>query len=264
MNALSAVFAYEWRRSLTAGRVIWWILMSLFPITVSLLIRTLPDFERNVPERARDTFWSIFLYVMIPCLCSALGVLLTAGPAVATELEQRSWIYMATRPRGILWLLFGKFLVAFTWGVSAAAVALSGSILITNATSRFSIWSSMMLLSLLSCIAYSAAFLFVGAIFPKRAMVFSVIYVAVVEVVLGLIPAVVNRMTIQYRLRSLLVKWLPADTKLAEESEIQYVFGNDATWVHILWLLGLTVGYFLIAQIVVHWKEFTTASEGDL
>lgn len=264
MNSLAAVFTHEWRRSLTAGRIVWWILMSLFPIVVSIVIRTRPDFEPNMPVQSRDTFWSIFLYVMIPCLSSTLGVLLTAGPAIATELEQRSWVYMATRPNGILWLLLGKFLVAFTWGYSAAAVALTGAIVITNAPSKLAIWETMMLLSMLSCLAYSAAFLLVGAIFPKRAMVFAVMYATIVEVVLGLIPAVVNRLTVQFRLRSLMVQWLPSDKNLRDARAFEYVFGTDPAWMHVLWLLGLTAGYLLVAQVIVHLKEFTTASEGDL
>jgi ABC-type transport system involved in multi-copper enzyme maturation permease subunit len=264
VSSLFAVFTHEWRRSMTAGRIVWWILMSLFPISVALVIRTRPDFENNIPPQARDTFWAVFLYVMVPCICSALGVLLTAGPAVATELEQRSWVYMATRPNGILWLLLGKFLVAFTWGFSAAVVALTGAILISNAESRGHIWGTMISLSALSCLAYSAAFLLVGAIFPKRAMVFSVMYATVVEVVLGFIPALVNRLTVQFRLRSLMVQWLPSDENLREAQSFDYVFGDDSSSVHVIWLLGLTVGYLLLAQVIVHMKEFTTATEGDL
>ncbi len=303
MNSLLAVFTHEWRRSLTTGRVVWWVLMCLFPILIAMLIRfqaevniepnpspgpsaeeqrtlvpgpedgsSIVETQQAVDEAAneeqrrviRDSLWAVFLYVMIPCLSSALGVLLTAGPAVATELEQRSWVYMATRPHGIIWLLLGKFLVAFTWGYSAALIALTGATAFMSVTSKFAVWWPMAVLSGLSCLAYSGVFLFVGAIFPKRAMVFSVMYAAIVEVVLGIIPAIVNRLTVQYRLRSLLLRWLEFDKSIRDEGVFESMIGSDPAWMHIAWLLGLTVVYVVAAQIIVHKKEFTAASEGDL
>lgn len=303
MNPLFAVFTHEWRRSLTAGRIVWWVLMCLFPIAVSMLIRFRADveFERNrraepppdaqttlVPQQSdgssmvvieqedftdpeearrrsiRNSVWTIFLYVMIPCLSSALGVLLTAGPAIATELEQRSWVYLATRPNGMTWLLLGKFLVAFTWGYSSALIALSGSVVFVSVTSKFAVWWPMAVLSGLSCLAYSGAFLLVGAIFTKRAMVFSVMYAAIVEVVLGSIPAIVNRLTVQYRLRSLMLRWLEFDEEIRNEGSLEYVIGSDSAWIHIAWLFGLTAVYFVVALVIVHKREFTAASEGDL
>ncbi|MFN9719418.1 MAG: ABC transporter permease subunit [Planctomycetota bacterium] len=303
MNSLAAVFLHEWRRSLTPGRIVWWLLMCLFPIAVSMLIRFRADVEldSNQPlasaaeiqtsetlrtnrqssamgsdqsdsqgpdeeqRRAiRDGLWSVFLYVMIPCLSSALGVLLTAGPAVASELEQRSWVYLATRPNGIVWLLLGKFLVAFTWGYSSAMIALTGAIAFVSVSSRFAVWWPMALLSGLSCLAYSGAFLLVGAIFPKRAMVFSIMYMAIVEVVLGSMPAMVNRLTVQYRLRSLMLRWLELNEPTQEFPRLNSVIGSDPAWLHVVWLFGLTTVYFAIAQLIVHKREFTTASEGDL
>jgi hypothetical protein len=264
VNALRAVFFHELKRSLTAGRIAWWFVMAAFPVVITILIRSIPDFERAIPLADRDGFWSLLLYVLVPCVCSALSVLLTAGPAVATELEQRSWVYMATRPNGIFWLLLGKYLVAVAWGVTAAWAGLSVSILLSNAQSFFQIWFALMALCFLSCMSYSAVYLLVGAIFPKRAMVFSVMYTGFVEIVLGFIPALINRLTVQYRLRSLLVQWAPTNVKMEEMPAFDYVFGESSSLVHCLWLFTLTSLFLIGALIVAHRKEFTTASEGDL
>jgi len=105
VSALRAVFLHELQRSLTAGRIAWWFAMAAFPVLITALIVINDDFSRNMRPANLDTFWSILLYVFIPCVCCSLSVLLTAAPAVATELEQRSWVYMATRPNGIFWLL---------------------------------------------------------------------------------------------------------------------------------------------------------------
>lgn len=264
MNQLRAVFFYEWKRSLTFGRIAWWVFMASFPIVITIMIRLLPLFETEVQEDRRDTVWSILLYVLIPCVCSALSVLLTAGPAVAAELEQRSWVYLATRPNGIFWLLLGKYLVAVTWGVTAAWVGTTGSILLSNVESPIQIWVAMMALCFLSCFSYSAVYLLIGTLFPKRAMVFCVMYTGFVEVVLGFIPALVNRLTVQYRLRSLLVQWVPTDKSLQDSSAFEYVFGGDSSFLHCFWLLTLTSLFLAAALVIAHRKEFTTASEGDL
>ncbi len=264
MNALRAVFIHEWRRSLTAGRIAWWLVMAAFPAVLTLLIRTIPGFERGVSVGERDTFWAIMFYALIPCVCSALSVLLTAGPAVATELEQRTWVYLATRPNGIFWLLLGKYFVAVTWGVTAAWTGVTTAIVLSNAESPFVIWRTIMALSLLSCISYSAVYLLVGVVSPKRAMVFCVVYTAVVEVVLGIIPAMVNRLTVQFRLRSLLVQWVELSEKVSQNSSFSYNFGDSSSLTHCVWLLTLTVMFLFLAIKLAERKEYTTASEGDL
>lgn len=255
---------HEWKRSMTAGRIAWWFAMATFPILITALIRSIDAFGRGWPPEQFDTFWSVLLYTLIPCVCCTLSVLLTAAPSVATELEQRSWVYLATRPNGIFWLLLGKYLVAVTWGTTAAWAGVIGAILFTNAESPIQIGLALLGLSLLSAISYSAVYLLIGAMFPKRAMVFAVMYTGLVEVVLGIIPAVVNRLTVQYRLRSLLMQWVPTTQEMRESPAFNYVFADGSSLVQCLWLLTLTAVFLAAALVVAHRKEFTTASEGDL
>ena len=54
-------------------------------------------------------------------------------------------------------------------------------------------------------------FTLIGVVFPKRAMVVGVFYTLAFEVFLAMIPAVVNLLTIQFRLRCLLVRWMNWD-----------------------------------------------------
>ena len=265
MSALRAVFIHEWKRSLSPGRIAWWFVMAAFPIVITLLIASIQRFgPGGVGHEDIDAFWSVLLYIIIPCVCCALSVLLTAAPAVATELEQRSWVYMATRPNGIFWMLLGKYLVAVTWGVTAAWAGIAGSILLTTATSPVQIGVALSALSLLSAISYSAVYLLIGAMFPRRAMVFAFMYTGLVEVVLGFIPAIVNRLTVQYRLRSLLMQWVPVNEKIRSEPAFAYVFAEGSSVVQCLWLLTLTAIFLAAALVVAHRKEFTTAAEGDM
>jgi len=89
-------------------------------------------------------------------------------------------------------------------------------------------------------------------------------YTGIVEILFGFIPALINRLTVQYRLRSLLVKWVPTNARMEQMPAFDYVFGEATSLVHCLWLLALTAVFLSAALVVAHRKEFTTASEGDL
>lgn len=264
MNPLRAVFVYEWKRSLTLGRMGWWCAMAAFPVMITILIRTLGDFEIHNTLEAQKSIWSVTLYALIPCVCVALSALLTAAPAVASELEQRSWVYLATRPNGIFWLLIGKFLVSVTWAATAAWLGTALSVALCGMDELPRMWASLSVLSLLSAIAYSAVYMLVGAIAPKRAMVFCMMYTVIVELVFGSIPAVINRMTVQFRLRTLFVNWMPLDDQIKDESVFQYVMMEGSSFMQCFWLITLSILFLVSAIVVAHRKEFTSATEGDV
>ena len=264
MNALRAVFLYEWKRSLTLGRIAWWFTMAGFPVMITILIRTLGDVENLNDIEAQKSVWSVTLYALIPGVCVALSVLLTAAPAVASELEQRSWAYLATRPNGIFWLLLGKFLVSVTWGTTAAWLGTVFSVGLCGMDEKLRMLLSLSALSLLSALAYSAVYMLVGAFFPKRAMVFCMMYTVIVELVFGSIPAVINRITVQFRLRTLFVNWMPLDERMKDESVFQYVMAEGSSFMQCFWLIALSILFLVAAIVVAHRKEFTSAIEGDV
>ncbi|MBL8814648.1 MAG: hypothetical protein JNL58_01365 [Planctomyces sp.] len=269
MNQLRAIFFYEWKRTLTFGRISWWFLLTAFPVLITLLVRAEANFRDVGMEQPQiETVWTLMFYMLIPCVCCCLGVFLNAAPAIAGELEQRSWVYLATRPWGIFWLLVGKYIIAVVWASSAAIVSASLAIPLIESQDHTKMWFTICSISLLSSMAYAALYLMIGALFPKRAMVFSVTYTALVEVVLSLIPAIINRFTIQYRLRSLLIQWIEISPEgrreLMENLFFKYVFAEEVSSVQIVWLLGLT-GLFLTGSIIAaHVSEFTAASESDV
>lgn len=263
MNALRAVFVYEWKRSLTAGRIAWWLAMAAFPVIITILIQSLGDFTK-MPVEEQESTWSVTFYALIPCVCVALSVLLTAAPAVASELEQRSWVYLATRPNGIFWLLIGKYLVSVTWGTTAAWFGTFVSVLLCGIGAPVTIIASLSALSFLSALSYSALYILVGAMFPKRAMVFCLVYTAVIELVFGSIPAVINRMTVQFRLRTLFVNWMPLSDEIRNEPAFKFLLEEGSSSVQCFWLVTLSVLFLVSAIVVAHRKEFTAATEGDV
>ena len=288
MSPVWAVFGYELRRNLTPWRIGAWLALVGFPFVIVLLVRIQGDFVTNMSRSAIDTVWSVLFYMLIPCVGCALGVFLNAAPAVATELEQRSWAYVVSRPRGAVHLLLGKYLVAVFWAVTAAVLSVTLVTLLIGIDPVFTaapgntfgadsvigqriqwmvrIWFTMIRLCLLSSFAYAALYLLIGALFPRRAMVFCVAYTGVVEVILSLIPANINRLTVQYRLRSLMINWAEPDgqQEIRETAFFRHVFAEGGNSEQILWLLLLTVVFLVAALAVARASEFTGASESDV
>lgn len=263
-RAIFAVFRFEWKRSLTTARIAWWLALAGFTPALVLLLR----FTLSAP--AEGGFWTGFLYVMIPCVVSMMGVFLWATPAVATELENRSWIYLAVRPQGSAAIVIGKFLVAISWTVLAAWLGLALAMLVIRPENMLRVAAVLTILSLLSCISYAAIYSLIGVLFPRRGMVIAVAYSLLVEVLLAFIPAVINRLTLQLRLRSLLVNWMKWDVDFGAFGgegglDLSRLIYNESTpWHHLAVLAGVTVGALWLAIQVLRWREFTTAGDSPL
>lgn len=263
-RAIFAVFRFEWKRSLTIARIAWWFALAAFVPALVLLI------QLTVSEEVEDEFWIGFLYAMIPCVVCMMGVFLWATPAVATELESRSWTYLAVRPQGPAAIVIGKFLVAISWTVLAAWLGLTVAILLIRPEYSVRIGSVLAILSLLSCISYAGIYSLIGVVFPKRGMVIAVAYSLLVEVLLAFIPAVINRLTLQLRLRSLLVTWMDWEENFSAlggsggPDTATLLYNGAPAWQHLLVLAGATIGALWLAIQVLRWREFTTAGDSPL
>lgn len=262
MNVLFATVRFEYSRVMTAGRMTWWFVLAGFPVVIAGLIRLFP----LTHAKELDTYfvWSGAIYLLVPCITCAMGVLLSAGPAIATELEQRSWVYLATRPNGIFWLLLGKYLVAVAWASTAAIAGLTIAVLFTGQETIVQLWLGMAGLSVLSSMAYAAVFMLVGAIAPQRAMLFCVVWTAGVEGFVSLIPAVINRITVQYRLRALFVDWVQPGDAIQDNPLFALSLAEGPWYLQILWLVTLTVVFLATAQVIAHKRQFTAAAESDI
>lgn len=255
---VAAVFLFEWRRALTLPRMAWWALLAAFPAFIIALIRF-----TALSSPPRD-LWAGTLYALVPMLVSMLGTLLWATPAVSSELERRSWVYLAVRPHGGVAVLLGKYLGAVTWVVSTALVGLTMAVLIADSDDGWRLWWTMARLACLACPAYGAVYLLIGTVLPRRAMVLAVAYTLIFELVVGLIPAVVNKLTVQYRLRALLVEWCDLEIPGGRQSGALALIGDAPPWQHIVILMFLTAGLLFAATLVLRWSEFASSAETDV
>ena len=269
MGNVWAVYKFEWRRALTVPRMAWLFFLFAFPIGITLLIRTVPN---DVPREP----WSGFLFALLPMLVCMLGTFLWTAPAVSAELERESWIYLAIRPGGRTAVLLGKYLAAVSWTLPAALLSMTICVLIasaeinrfsltptmTESSDSFQLWFTLARLICFSCPAYAAIYLLLGTLFTKRSMVIAVIYTLVFELAVSFVPAVINKLTIQFRLRALLVRWaeIPVENNDLLSAEL---FGDSLPRVHVFVLIGYTAILLLVALWVIRRREYAASAGGD-
>ena len=262
---VGAVFTFEWRRSFTAPRLAWLAALGAFPPAIVVLINIAIS-NASPRDRQQVEPWTLTLFVLGPMVVSMLGVFLWATPAVSSELEQRSWTYLAVRPNGNRAVLLGKYLVAVTWTLPSALIGITIAVILTAVpfSDAFRLWLTLVRLIIISTLAYGAIYSLIGVIMQKRAMVVAVAYTLVLEVFVGWIPAMINQFTVQFRLRSLLVDWMGMrHGEIGRAFMKQNLLSAAPTWHHIAILFCGIVFVLGTALAVLHFKEFSSASETD-
>ena len=104
----------------------------------------------------------------------------------------------------------------------------------------------------------------IGTLFYRRAMIFCVAYTAGIEITMSFVPAVINRLTIQYRLRAFLFDNESPLKKMIDDDTFDRLFvGTDTTTQTVLWLITLTAVFLAVALTSVQVREFTGAAETE-
>jgi ABC-type transport system involved in multi-copper enzyme maturation permease subunit len=255
--------------------MLWWFVLAAFPVFIMAIIRMNafpssghnPRIEEEIELRWR-AFAAWMLFALVPMLVTMLGTLLWTTPAISAELERRSWTYLAVRPNGGTAVLLGKYLAAVTWVLPPALVGLTIAVVVaglSDFSQAWQIWSSLALLALLSAPAYAAIYLFLGVVLPRRAMVLAVAYTLIFELVVSFIPAVINKITVQYRLRSLAAEWCDiafTGTNQVSSTAMQLI-GTEPAWQQILTLIIQTVTLLGLAIGILRTSEFSATAETD-
>lgn len=245
------VIRFELARSLTVGRTAIWFVLVIFPIALITVLRLTTDSNEEEP-------WGFMLYFLIPEVTCLLGLLLWATPAISTEIEGQTFIYLAMRRSGRTMVLVGKYMTAVLWSLSAALVSTSICVLIMGPVGGIRLWAVMCALSILSCFAHASLYVLIGSVFFRRTMATAVFYTLVFEYGLSLVPAVANKLTVNYRLRGLLAEWMEwEDVRSAAEN----VFGSEPAWTHLLVLFAMTVSLLAIALVRVSRGEYPTQQD---
>lgn len=249
--AIRAVTGFQLNRLMTRPRLAMGLVGALFPAAVMFaVIRTAP-INRDMTVA--------MMYVLIPEALCVLGLLVTMCPVVADELERGTWIHVAVRPGGRQSLLLGTFAAAVIWTGGVSLVALMLTLLISQPTQPIGLVVMFTVLIGISCVGRAALFALPAVILPKRALIASVGVALVVEYFAGLLPAVVNQVTVSLRLRSLLVEWMEWRNDLPIEMTL---FVDDySAPVQILAVCILVFILLTTATFILNRRQFPPSVE---
>ncbi len=249
--AIRAVAGFQLNRLMTRPRLAMGLIGAVFPAAVMFaVIRTAP-IDRNMTV--------VMIYALIPEALCVLGLLVTMCPVVADELERGTWIHVAVRPGGRQSLLLGTFAAAVIWTGGVSLVALMLTLLISQPTQPIGLVVMFTVLIGMSCVGRAALFALPAVILPKRALIASVGVALVVEYFAGLLPAVVNQVTVGLRLRSLLVEWMEWRRELPIEMTL---FVDDySAPVQIIAVCILVFVLLATAGFILNHRQFPPSVE---
>lgn len=252
LRRMTASLAFEIRRTQTKARWFAWSVLTLFPLLVVFLLHV-------QDEGLSDEGWGLILYGLMPQVVCLLGLLLWVAPLLQSELEGRTWSYLAVRPGGKLATLLGKYLNGVGWTLTCCWGGLALVVLIgrPDVTAPLRLACVLAFVIGLAVVAYGAVYAVIGALFHRRAMVIAVAYMLIFELLVSNIPAFINKLTVQHRLLNILFRLM--DWRLPPESPIQV--GLDPAWQHTLILLCYTFLALTLAIAILWYREYVTNEE---
>ncbi len=74
----------------------------------------------------------------------------------------------------------------------------------------------------------------------------------------------INKLTVQYRLRALLVEWCDLPIPSSRQSGAWSLIGDEPAWNHIAMLTLLTPALLVLAVVVLRYREFPSSAESDV
>jgi ABC-type transport system involved in multi-copper enzyme maturation permease subunit len=282
INGAMATCGFELKRSFTFQRTAVSIVLALFPpLMVGLMIgatqvanaaiQTDQEIQERAVHHAIETIQIVqgfapFAIVFLVSLVCLLSLLLWATPNVYSELEGKSWAFIASRPGGRVSIYLGKFLLSVIVSFAISLVALSLSVLVAHQLLTLPdpqrLWLSLTGIYLLACLVYGAIFSMLGTLFYKRAMVVAAGYLIGSEVFLATIPAVIGKLTMRFHLQELGIRWIGFFLPFDSEREYALLYGPQwPTWANLLVLIGTGCATLLIGGLVIVNRQYITSDE---
>lgn len=254
---VAATAAFDFRRSLSIGRLSVFVALAMFPPAMMAILLFGPS---------RDAAPVIIGVTVM--MVGILAELLWATPIIHAELESKTWLFLTTRPRGVLAVLLGKYLVAVLWTMAVCGLALVLCVLLAGAAGipgalRMGLVFSVLIT--LAAFAYAAVFSLIGVLFHRRAMVFAMAYVIFFEFLVAQVPAVINQFTIRHHLTALAVKWLDF-RRLGDEQVPDFILqdmlgAQDPDWQNIAMVVATTLVALAVSLYIACRREYLSTED---
>ena len=166
LNGAIATCRFELQRSFTFQRTSVSLMLALFPPTMLFLLSLGTRVSGDLT--GFQDFAKLISVLLISLVC-LLSQLLWATPNVYSELEGKSWGFIASRPGARISILLGKFLASFVVSFAISLLALSLCVIIADRMLGIlnpeKFWIAMSGVYLFACLAYSAIFSLIGTLF---------------------------------------------------------------------------------------------------
>ena len=264
----AATCMFELRRSMSAQRISVSIGMALFPpAMLSLLIFGAKVSSADGGAQMIDS--AQFLAVFLSALVLLLSLLLWATPNVYSELEGKSWLFVASRPAGRTLIFLGKFMASVVVSLAICFTAITLCVLVIRSTNEtinpIRLWLSMNVVYFLATLIYAAVFSLIGVVFVKRAMVVGAGFLIGFDVFLATLPgALINRFTVRHHLQEIGIAtmgwFFPANA--GSEQDYRNIYGQEwSTWIHVAIVLSVTLLLLIIGTKVISSREYVTADQ---
>lgn len=264
----AATCMFELRRSMSVQRISVSIGMALFPpAMLSLLIFGAKVSSADGGAQMIDS--AQFLAVFLTALVLLLSLLLWATPNVYSELEGKSWLFVASRPAGRTLIFLGKFMASVVVSLAICFTAITLCVLVIRNTNEtinpIRLWLSMNVVYFLATLIYAAVFSLIGVVFVKRAMVVGAGFLIGFDVFLATLPgALINRFTVRHHLQEIGIAtmgwFFPANA--GSEQDYRNIYGQEwATWIHVTIVLSVTLLLLIIGAKVISSREYVTSDQ---
>ena len=250
-------------RQMLGGRKIW--ILGLFlslPILLlgGVLLASGFDFPEEEGIDVEGNAMAMFLYVMYPQSLCILASLLYGASLLAGEIEDKTLVYLFTRANPRWAVLAGKY-VATAVALSIMTLAsMSVAYVLCGAPLGARLWLALAAAVVGACFAFTAVFCLLGLLVPRRAIPAGLIYAVLVELLLSIVPALVNELTVSYYVRSL--AWhvadleLPLDEAREFEQEIAPFVAGAGGSGSVVALALISLGALALSAVLIHRRQW--------
>jgi ABC-2 type transport system permease protein len=255
---VSALLALSLRQMLDGRRV--WLLGLLLSLPVLLLLAVRLASGFSAPPEHADLIQAIFLYLLYPQSMVILVALLYGSSLLAAEIEGKTLVYLITRALPRWKVLLAKVL---STALAVAAASLASATLgfaVAGLPLGARLWGALAASTVAASFVYTAIFALLGLVAPRRAIPIGLIYAFLVELLLALVPALVNEATASYYLRSLAfqIAELPVERlgSSAESATLLRIFGGADLGQSLVALACITAVALGASALLMHRREW--------
>ncbi len=264
INRALATCKFELRCSFSAQRLAVASVLILFPPVMLTLMISVTRFGGSASFDAVE----VVIIFLISLIC-ILSLLLWATPNVYSELEGKSWMFIASRPQGRISNVLGKFLASLIFSFCICCISITlcvgaSTLLLQFVFDPVRLWVGLNGVFFLGCICYAAVFSLIGTVFYRRAMVIGAGYILGFETIVGRIPAVIGKLTASYHLQYIGLEWTGSEQlkQQIQQAEFLGAFEEHSVWIHLLAVAIITILALSAACFVIVNREYVTSDEG--